>query len=124
LRPPEPARSAAILLPDSGHLQEEEAEYANRKGYSKHSPALPLYTEDDSWRALDQLTETALENAHEVAPGIRATFRMGGHILGAATAAIEIDGGRPRTILFSGDLGRPNHPILRPPAAPLRPTLS
>jgi metallo-beta-lactamase family protein len=109
---------ARIVLPDSGHLQEEDAEYANRKGYSKHSPALPLYTEEDAHQALTHFVTISFDTQVEVAPGICATFRPAGHILGSAMIALDIDGGRKRTIVFSGDLGRPRHPILRPPAPP------
>lgn len=105
-----------IVLPDCGHLQEEDAAYANRKGYSKHVPALPLYTEDDARRVLAQLREVAFDQSTEVAPGIRAVFRPSGHILGAATLHLEIDGSRRSSLVFSGDLGRPRHPILRPPS--------
>ena len=105
-----------IVLPDSGHLQEEDAAYANRKGYSKHTPALPLYTEDDAQRVLQRFVAVRFETPQEVAPGIRATFRRAGHILGSSTVALELDGTRRRWIAFSGDLGRPHHPILRPPA--------
>ncbi|HUO05545.1 MAG TPA: MBL fold metallo-hydrolase [Candidatus Binataceae bacterium] len=105
-----------VLLPDSGHLQEEEAEYANRKGYSKHAPARPLYTEDDARKALDYLTPAPFDSPIQAAPGIRAIFRYAGHILGAASILIEAGGRHPRRVLFSGDLGRPRHPILRPPA--------
>lgn len=105
-----------ILLPDSGHLQEEEANYANRKGYSKHSPALPLYTEDDAFKALNQFESGEFEAPLGAGRGISVSFRRAGHILGAASVLVEIDGPRPRRILFSGDLGRPLHPILRPPA--------
>jgi metallo-beta-lactamase family protein len=106
-----------IVLPDSGHLQEEDAAYANRKGFSKHSPALPLYTEEDALRALQHLTAVPFDAPQEVAAGIRVTFQPSGHILGAAIVTVELDGARPRTIVFSGDLGRPHHPILRPPVA-------
>jgi metallo-beta-lactamase family protein len=104
-----------ILLPDSGHLQEEEAAYANRKGYSKHTPALPLYTEDEAWRALDYFSEASLDSTFTCA-GCRITLRRAGHILGAASALVELPGGR--RIYFSGDLGRPRHPILRAPEPP------
>ena len=107
----------AIVLPDSGHLQEEDAAYANRKGYSKHAPALPLYTEADGVRALKQFVDVPYEQSTVVAPGIHASFHPAGHILGSATVALVIDGARPRTVVFSGDLGRPHHPVLRPPAA-------
>ena len=105
-----------ILLPDSGHLQEEDAAYANRKGFSKHSPALPLYTEEDARRSLDRLSPADFDASLEVAPGVVATFRRAGHILGSAHVTLEIDGRRPRSIVFSGDLGRSNHPLLLPPA--------
>jgi metallo-beta-lactamase family protein len=107
-----------ILLPDSGHLQEEEAYYANRHGYSKHAPARPLYTEDDALRSLELLVATPFHSRVALAPGIHATMRHAGHILGAASLVLELDHPRPRTIVFSGDLGRPHHPLLRPPEPP------
>lgn len=101
-----------ILLPDSGHLQEEEAKYANRHRYSKHTPALPLYTEDDARRALDRLTPLRYGQAASL--GERTTLRLhrAGHILGAAIVEIEHAG---RRLVFSGDLGRPNDLIVREP---------
>lgn len=113
----------AVVLPDSGHLQEEEAAYANRKGFSKHRPARPLYTEDDARRVLPHLHPVPFGNEVEVAPGVTATFRPAGHILGSATVALRLRGraagGRTeRTVLFSGDLGRPSHPLLLPPELP------
>jgi len=105
-----------VVLPDSGHLQEEDATYANRKGYSKHAPALPLYTEADAVRVLAQFTSVDYARTIEVASGIRVTFRPAGHILGSATVVAEVDGRHPRTIVCSGDLGRAHHPILQPPA--------
>jgi len=107
-----------IVLPDSGHLQEEEAEYANRAGYSRHSPALPLYTEEDARQSLARFAPVPFDAPIEAAAGLRATFRHAGHILGAASVLIEIDGDRKRRILFSGDLGRPSHPLLFPPEPP------
>jgi metallo-beta-lactamase family protein len=107
-----------ILLPDSGHLQEEEALYANRHGYSKHAPARPLYTEDDALSSLDQLQAVALHSRVALAGGIHATMRRAGHILGAASIVLEIERPRRHTILFSGDLGRPLHPLLRSPEPP------
>ncbi len=105
-----------VVLPDSGHLQEEEAEYANRKGYSKHRPALALYTEKNAIASLDNFETIDFETPTTLIPGIDVTFRCAGHILGAANVLVEIDGSRKRRVLFSGDLGRPVHPILRPPA--------
>ena len=106
-----------ILLPDSGHLQEEEAGYANAKGYSKHSPALPLYTETDAWKSLDHFSPADFGAKVELGP-ITANFLHAGHILGASLISIEINSPRRRRILFTGDLGRPTHPILRAPAPP------
>jgi metallo-beta-lactamase family protein len=105
-----------IVLPDSGHLQEEDAAYANRKGFSKHAPALPLYTVEDARRVVECFTVVPFDLPVEVAPGLRATFRRAGHILGSATIALDVDGASTRTLVFSGDLGRPMHPLLRPPA--------
>ncbi|MGO9059955.1 MAG: MBL fold metallo-hydrolase RNA specificity domain-containing protein [Candidatus Binataceae bacterium] len=107
-----------ILLPDSGRLQEEEAAYANRKGYSKHHPALPLYTEDDALKSLEHFQAVEFGAPVAVARGIRARFQRAGHILGSSTIAIELEECGGRTVLFSGDLGRPNHPLLKPPAPP------
>lgn len=109
---------AAIVLPDSGHLQEEEAAFANRAGFSKHRPALPLYTEDDARRAVGRFSAVGFDRTVEVARGVTATFRPAGHILGSSTVTIELEG---RTITFSGDLGRPEHPLLCPPAPLDRP---
>lgn len=107
-------RLAEIVLPDSAHLQEEEAEYANRKGYSKHSPARPLYTADDAAEALELLHTVPFETAREVVPGVEVTWRRAGHILGAASLSVRV-GAADTTVAFSGDLGRPTHPLLLPP---------
>lgn len=109
---------ARIVLPDSAHIQEEDASYANRRGYSKHTPALPLYTTADAARALGQFRVVPFFHAQEIAPGVRATFLPAGHILGSAMVLFTIDGPRPRSVLVSGDLGRPQHPILVPPTEP------
>ncbi len=106
-----------ILLPDSGHLQEEESGYANAKGYSRHSPALPLYTERDAWNSLDCFSPVEFDHRIQLGP-ITAQFMHAGHILGASLISIEIDSARPAKMLFTGDLGRPVHPILRAPAPP------
>lgn len=102
-----------ILLPDSGHLQEEDAAAANRHGYSRHSPALPLYTEEDARVALRQFVTVPFGEHVAVAPGLHARFSRAGHILGAAIVTLD-DGSR--SITFSGDLGRSNDPIMTPPA--------
>jgi metallo-beta-lactamase family protein len=102
-----------VLLPDSAHLQEEEAERANRHGYSKHKPALPLYTAEDAQRTLGLLRPAGYGKAFPVAGDISVTYRRAGHILGAATVDVQLGAG-PR-IVFSGDLGRYDRPILPDP---------
>ena len=102
-----------ILLPDSGHLQEEEAEYANRKGFSKHKPALPLYTREDAERSLKQFAPRAFGTAWSPAAGLQARLDPSGHMLGSSF--VRVDNGR-RSILFSGDIGRPNDLVLVAPA--------
>lgn len=107
-----------IVLPDSGRLQEEDASYANRKGFSKHSPALSLFTERDAESILANFRAVPFDAPVEVAPGVRVNFRPAGHILGAASVRLELNGDEPRTLLVSGDLGRPTHPLLVSPAPP------
>jgi len=111
----ETAELAAIVLPDAGHLQEEEAEYANRMGFSKHRPALPLFTEQDARESLAQFRAHAYGNDVEVAPGVYVTLRPAGHILGSATVMVRLSDHDDRRVVFSGDLGRQEHPILEPP---------
>lgn len=101
-----------ILLLDSGRLQEEEAEFANRHGFSKHSPALPLYTEQDAQQALKLLRPVDLHHCVKILPDMTLLFRGAGHILGAATVEV-IAGGQ--TLVFSGDLGRPDDPVMFAP---------
>jgi metallo-beta-lactamase family protein len=107
-----------IVLPDSGRLQEEEAAYANRKGYSKHRPALSLFSEHDAEAILARFRPVAYAAPIEVAAGVRASFRPAGHILGSASVLLEIEGEAGCRVLVSGDLGRPAHPLLRAPAPP------
>lgn len=104
-----------ILLPDSGRLLEEEAGYANRKGSSKHHPAEPLYGESDALHSLRQLVEIGFEQVFEPAPGLRASFRSQGHILGAAAVTLDYQGTR---VTFSGDIGRPNDTVMQAPLPP------
>ncbi|HEY7786233.1 MAG TPA: MBL fold metallo-hydrolase [Pyrinomonadaceae bacterium] len=112
-----------ILLPDSGRLQEEEADYRNRHKLTTHKPALPLYTEKDAFASLELLKPLSNKGeALKVARDIRVSFRIAGHILGASLVLVEVDGagddGSGRRILFSGDLGHYDTPILHDPAAP------
>ncbi len=101
-----------ILLLDSGRLQEEEAEFANRHCFSKHSPALPLYTEQDAAQALKLLRPVELHHRVEITSGMTILLRGAGHILGAATVEVIADG---QTLVFSGDLGRPDDPVMLAP---------
>jgi metallo-beta-lactamase family protein len=105
----------AILLPDAGRLQEEDAERANRRGYSKHQPALPLYTEDDARAVLARIEPRPYGESFEVAHDVRAVLRRAGHILGSASVELQIGASPPRSVVFSGDLGRWGRPILRDP---------
>lgn len=104
-----------ILLRDSAYLQEEQADHANRHGYSKHEPALPLFTREDAEAALELVQTQAYQRDFEVADGMTACLRTAGHILGSATVQLNIDGKQPRRLVFSGDLGRWDRPILRDP---------
>jgi metallo-beta-lactamase family protein len=101
-----------ILLPDSARLAEEDAEYANRRTYSKHKPALPLYTEQDAEAALRRLVTVPFGQTFEPAAPFAVSYGMAGHILGAAT--VRVSDGRV-SVVFSGDLGRMNDPIMRAP---------
>jgi metallo-beta-lactamase family protein len=103
-----------ILLPDSGHLLEEEASYANRHGFSKHAPALPLYSEADAVRALRQFAPVAFDTPFAIAGALRGELALAGHILGAAIVTVRGEG---KSIVFSGDLGRPNDAIMVAPTA-------
>ncbi|MFH1043833.1 MAG: MBL fold metallo-hydrolase [Pseudomonadota bacterium] len=108
------AELCRILLPDAGHLQEEEAKYADRKGFSKHKPALPLFTQEDAERALARLYPVDFGAEVPIADGVSFQLRPAGHILGAASVLLRAGG---RTIAFSGDVGRPDDPIMRPAAS-------
>ncbi len=103
----------AILLPDCGHLLEEEAEYANRHGISKHKPALPLYTREDAVRCLKLFRTTPYASVWQPIPGLDASLAPSGHMPGSSFVRLD-DGSR--SILFSGDIGRPNDMVLKAPA--------
>jgi len=104
-----------IMLPDAAHLQEEEANYANRHAFSKHSPALPLYTAEDANRSLALLKPVAFDDPLFLAGGLSVQWCRAGHILGSASLSFDIDG---RKLVFSGDLGRPNDAVMKPPTPP------
>jgi len=97
----------AILLPDSGHLQEEDAEFANRKKTSKHSPALPLYTEAEAHDCLRYFSPLDFGEARQLAPELSFRFVRSAHILGASMVEVTVTtGGSSRRMLFTGDIGR------------------
>lgn len=106
---------AEVILLDSGYLQEEEARFANKRGYSKHHPALPLYTVQDAKDSVRRFRAHEFGNEVSLLAGSRATFSRAGHILGASSVLVESDGTR---VLFSGDLGRVNDPLLKDPESP------
>lgn len=103
-----------LILPDAGRIQEEDARKANKHGYSKHHPALPLYSEIDARRALTQLQPLGYRRPIEVTPGVSVEFTPTGHLLGSAYVLARLSGAG--TILFSGDLGRYGRPVLRDPS--------
>jgi metallo-beta-lactamase family protein len=107
-----------ILLPDCGYLQEEDARWANKRGYSKHKPALPLYTEEDARRSLGLLRPVPFDKTIQVHEDIKIRFYPAGHILGASFLEIRIreDDGNEKNIVFSGDMGRLDRPIIPDPA--------
>jgi metallo-beta-lactamase family protein len=105
-----------IMLRDSGYLQEEDAYWANKRKYSKHAPALPLYTVEDAEHALTQFEPVNYGEDLHLADGLRIKFKDAGHILGSSLIDIKHTKGKKVTkIVFSGDLGRPGRPILRDP---------
>lgn len=103
-----------VLLPDAGFLQEEDARYANKKKYSRHNPAEPLYTEDDARKVLKQFKNIKTHEVLSLPGGMTATYSPVGHILGACAIRLEYNG---RSITFSGDVGRMQDAIMYPPEA-------
>ena len=101
-----------LILPDAARIQEEDARDANRYRYSKHQPALPLYTSDDAARALTLFQPVEYDTTVPVVPGLDAEFINAGHLLGSSYVRVKLG---QRTILFGGDLGRYNRPILPDP---------
>jgi metallo-beta-lactamase family protein len=102
-----------LVLPDSGRIQDEDARQANRHGYSKHAPAMPLYDEADAHRALSHFHPVGFHREIEIADGVTVEFFGTGHLLGSASVRTRLSGGR--TILFGGDLGRYARPVLPDP---------
>ncbi|HAP25440.1 MAG TPA: MBL fold metallo-hydrolase [Achromobacter sp.] len=102
-----------LLLLDSAHLQEADADYMNRHGLTKHRPALPLYTVADAHRAIAAFRPIPFDTMTELAPGLRLSLSRAGHILGASVVEIAHSGMR---LAFSGDLGRYDDPLMPAPA--------
>lgn len=103
----------SILLPDSGHIQEEDANRANRYGYTKHNPALPLYTKADALLALKQFLPLNFAEIYQLYEGVTFNFFPAGHIIGSSLVKIMHQN---TSLLFTGDLGRPHDPVMKPPA--------
>jgi len=103
-----------IMLRDAARLQEEEADFRNRNGATRHHPALPLFTVADAERALRLVKPVAFDQPFSPARNVDARFRMSGHILGASTVEVVASG---RRLVYSGDLGRYDVPIMRDPVA-------
>src|SRR5262245_41482813 len=116
---PATAALSDLLLRDSAHIQEEDAEYANKQGYSRHKPALPRYTAKDAERAIALLKRVRYGEWFVVAPKVRARLRHAGHILGSSLVDVEVaDRSPPLKLLFSGDVGRYDAPLVPDPEAP------
>jgi metallo-beta-lactamase family protein len=108
---------SALLLPDSGHLQEEDAAFANRRGYSKHRPALALYTHQDALNALELFRPLTGPGPFEISSHFSLRYLRAGHLLGARMIEVTVkENGATRTVFFSGDIGRYHSLILREPA--------
>jgi metallo-beta-lactamase family protein len=104
-----------IMLPDSGRLAEDDAREANRYGYTKHAPAMPLFTEADAFQALTHLQPVGYDRPIPINGAITLSFADAGHLLGSAFARIRLEDEAGREILFSGDLGRFGRPVLPDP---------
>ena len=112
------AALAEVVLRDSAHLQEEDAEYARKKGYSRHAVPRALYDTRDAEAAIALFAPQPFHHDFTLWPNAVAELEPSGHILGSAVLRLSELGERPRTVVFSGDLGRPSHPLLVPPHAP------
>jgi len=113
---PATADLTKIVLADAAKLQEEDAERANRKGYTKHAPALPLFTTQEAARAMSMLQPVGYDRPMPIVPGITVEFINAGHLLGSAYARLTIEA-TGQVLLFSGDLGRFGRPVLPDPTA-------
>ncbi len=106
----------SLMLPDAAHLQEEDAKFANKRGFSKHQPALPLYTEADAAEALSRLRPSPFARTIAIGGGVQIEFINAGHLLGSAFVKVTRTDNSSAGILFGGDLGRYGRPILPDPS--------
>ena len=109
------AELAALVLRDSAKLQEEDAEYAAEAGFSKHTPPRPLYTSEDAESVLPLFRTVGFHDRTTVVDGVDVVLQPAGHILGSSAVLVDVRGTR---VVFSGDLGRPRHPLLVAPSPP------
>lgn len=108
-----------LLLRDSAHIQEEDARYANKKGYSKHKPALPLYGKKDAEAAIRRLVAVDYDDWLELGEGVRVRLHQAGHIIGSGHLEVEArHGDESRRVFFSGDVGRYSAPLVPDPKSP------
>ncbi len=105
-----------LLLPDSGYIQEEDAKRANKYRYSKHDPAMPLYTLADAEESLKYFHTVPFGHDFTLGEGMHFRFERNGHILGASWVLLTAE---KRTVLFSGDIGRPHDPVMKAPVPPV-----
>lgn len=112
---PNTAELAAIVMRDSAKLQEEDAAFARKKGFSRHREPKALYDSEDALKAIELLQTVDFRTEFSPAAGITASFEPAGHILGSATLTLHAEG---RSVTFSGDLGRDSHPLLVEPTPP------
>ena len=116
---PATAKLAELILLDSAKIQESDAKYANKKGFSKHKPALPLYTGQDVLATVKNFKEVPREDFHHIAGPIYAKWHDAGHLLGSNLIEVEVrEGGKPTRIVFSGDIGRYDGPLYHDPTPP------
>lgn len=116
---PATAKLAELIMLDSAKIQEYDAQYANKKGFSKHKPALPLYEGKDVLQTVKLLREVDREKWHQVAGSVYAKFHDAGHLLGSNMIEVEVrQGDKPLRILFSGDVGRYDGPLYHDPSPP------
>lgn len=109
-----------LMLMDSAHIQESDVRFVNKKREKQGKPLVePLYTQEDAQQAISFLERVEYEEPFEVVPGVRATFVEAGHILGSAAIILDVEEhGQTKRLWFSGDIGRPNMPILKDPVMP------